>query len=125
MAGMSLSEGAGCIAFCVAKSQADVVITAAHSSQSLAGTDAGSVKLTPLSEFPAKGRATGGVRAHRFIRNEDSLYFAAVATAPLGVKDDGKPLNLPTEMGKRDGSGQPLDGRLAAVGEAPTAASEN
>jgi DNA gyrase subunit A len=125
MAGMALGEGAGCIAFCVAKNQTDVVVTAAHSSQSLPGTDAGSVKLTPLSEFPPKGRATGGVRAHRFIRNEDSLYFASVTRTPLGVKDDGKPLNLPGEMGKRDGSGQPLEGRLTAVGEAPKAAEAN
>jgi DNA gyrase subunit A len=94
------------------------VVTAAHSSESLAGTDAGSAKVTPLSQFPPKGRATGGVRAHKFIRNEDALYFAGLAKSPLAADQDGKPLELPAELGKRDGSGTPLAGRLGSVGEA-------
>ena len=35
-----------------------------------------------LREFPAKGRATGGVRAHRFLKGEDALALAWVGPAP-------------------------------------------
>jgi len=41
-----------------------------------AGTRAGSVKVTPLHEYPGKGRATGGVRCHRFLKGEDLLVLA-------------------------------------------------
>ena len=118
MAGISLGDGAKVIAFMVVNSPEAKIITAAQNSEALAGTDAGSVKVSALSEFPPKGRATGGVRAQRFIRNEDSLYFAAAALNPLGASADGKPLELPTDLAKRDASGSPLPGRLISVGEA-------
>ena len=118
MAGISLGDSAKVIAFMVVNISDAKIVTAAQNSEALAGTDAGSVKVSALSEFPPKGRATGGVRAQRFIRNEDSLYFAAAAQNPLGASADGKPLELPTELAKRDASGTPLPGRLTAVGEA-------
>ena len=117
MAGISLGSDARVISFAASNYDEDLVVTAAHSSNSLAGTDAGSVKITKLSDFPQKGRATGGVRAHKFVRNEDSLYFAAVAKNPLALNPDGKPITLPTEISKRDASGSSLEGRLGAVGE--------
>jgi DNA gyrase subunit A len=72
-----------------------------------------------LSEFPAKGRATGGVRAHKFIRNEDHLYFAAVAPLEaLGASTDGKPIDiLAIELAKRDASGVTLDIAISSVGK--------
>ena len=36
------------------------------------------VKVTPFSEYPGKGRATGGVRAQRFLKGEDTLLVAWV-----------------------------------------------
>ena len=36
----------------------------------------GAVKVTPFAEYPAKGRATGGVRCHRFLKGEDALVLA-------------------------------------------------
>ena len=77
------------------------------------------MKRSLLSEFPTKGRATGGVRAHKFIRNEDHLYFAAIADLdPLGASADGKPIDLQSfELAKRDASGSTLDIAIASVGK--------
>lgn len=95
----------------------NIAVTAANSSGSIAGTDAGSVKWTPLSEFPAKGRATGGVRAHKFIRTEDQLYFAwAGPSEAIALSADGKPAELPTEAGKRDSSGSKSTGAIGSIG---------
>ncbi|MEY4397583.1 MAG: hypothetical protein RLZ53_159 [Actinomycetota bacterium] len=119
IAGMNLSEGATVIGFGVIEDAENVqVITAAKSASTLAGIDGGSIKRSALSEFPAKGRATGGVRAHKFIRDEDHLYFAAVADAePLGASADGKPIDLMSfELTKRDASGTPTDSAIASVG---------
>ena len=46
------------------------------SSAALPGTEPGSIKVTPYAEYPAKGRGTGGVRAHRFLKGEDTLVLA-------------------------------------------------
>jgi DNA gyrase subunit A len=112
-----LAAGARAIYFGTVTSSDDVhVVTAANSSDALAGTDAGSVKVSALTEFPAKGRATGGVRAHKFVRNEDQLYFAAVVQGePLALAADGKPVELP-ELAKRDASGTPLASVVGSVG---------
>ena len=59
-----------------------VVVTASGSSTALPGTEPGAVKVTPFSEYPAKGRATGGVRCHRFLKGEDTLVFAWAGPAP-------------------------------------------
>ena len=59
-----------------------VVVTASGSATALPGTEPGSVKVTPFAEYPAKGRATGGVRCHRFLKGEDALVFAWAGTAP-------------------------------------------
>lgn len=118
MAGMNLSEGSRVIAFGVVSNVADaVVVTAANSSQALVGTDAGSAKLSLLTEFPGKGRATGGVRAQRFIRSEDQIYFAWVGESePRGLSSDGKALALPVEPMKRDASGSPMSAVIASIG---------
>ena len=120
MAGINLSADAKVIFFGAVRDASEaVVLTAANSSSALAGTDAGSAKLSLLDEFPTKGRATGGVRAQRFVRSEDQLYFAWVGSAePRGLTPDGKPLQLPVEPMKRDASGSPLTGFVGSVGVA-------
>ena len=46
--------------------------------------------MTPFSEYPPKGRATGGVRCHRFLKGEDELVFAWAGAAPaLAAADSG------------------------------------
>ena len=72
--------------------------------------------MTPLHEFPGKGRATGGVRCHRFLKGEDVLVAAWAGPAPASRDDAGAPVELPAPVGKRDGSGVALSGPLALLG---------
>lgn len=117
MAGINLGEGSRVIFFgVIANPEGAQVVTAANSSQALLGTDGGSVKVSPFADFPAKGRATGGVRSQRFIRNEDQLYFAWVGNSPAALTAEGKPLELPAELAKRDASGTPLSTAIGSVG---------
>jgi DNA gyrase subunit A len=75
--------------------------------------------VSELSEFPARGRATGGVRAQKFIRNEDQLYFAWVGPADALVATiDGKPIDLDLELSKRDASGTKIASTIGAIGTA-------
>ena len=46
--------------------------------ETLAGADPGRAKVSRFAEFPAKGRATGGVRSHTFLKGEASLALAWV-----------------------------------------------
>ena len=96
-----------------------VVITVAGSTAALPGAAGLSVKVTPLHEFPAKGRATGGVRCHRLLKGEDALVMAWAGPAPaVGATDSGSPVILPDPVGKRDGSGIALRRQLAVIGGA-------
>ena len=98
-----------------------VVVTVAGSAGALPGTGAGSVKVSPYDEFPAKGRATGGVRCHRFLKGEDTLILAWAGPGPArGATEAGGPVELPGAFGRRDGSGVGLAQPLAAVGGAAT-----
>ncbi|KXZ60103.1 DNA gyrase subunit A [Microbacterium laevaniformans] len=119
MAGIRLSAGAAVVAFNVVTEPADaVVVTIAGSSQAIAGTDAGSAKVSMFDEFPPKGRATGGVRAQRFLKGEDVLTLAWIGAQPRALAADGAVRTLPEPGAKRDASGQPLDAVVAAVGTA-------
>ena len=104
----------------VAAGDADaVVVTVASSQEALPGTAPGSVKVTPFTEYPAKGRATGGVRAHRFLKGEDMLSLAWAGHGPAKASSaNGASRALPTEHGRRDGSGIPLSQPVDAVGPA-------
>ena len=120
MAGISLREGARVIAGAAVPEDLlaeAVVVTVAGSESSLPGTGGGSVKVTPLDRYPAKGRATGGVRSHRFLRGEDELVAAWVGVAPArALRDGGKPVPLPEADERRDGSGSPLPAPIVGIG---------
>ena len=74
------------------------------------------MKVTPFTEYPTKGRGTGGVRCHRFLRGEDALVFAWAGTAPArAAAASGAPIDLPEATGRRDGSGTPGSQPIAAV----------
>lgn len=93
-----------------------VVVTASGASTALPGTEAGAVKVTPFTEYPAKGRATGGVRCHRFLKGEDTLLTAWAGPAPArAAAASGAPVDLPEATGRRDGSGIPAAQPIAAV----------
>ncbi|MFJ6652371.1 DNA topoisomerase (ATP-hydrolyzing) subunit A [Microbacterium sp. NPDC091313] len=118
MAGMRLTDGVEAIGFFVVGASAfdAVVVSVAGSSTALAGTDPGSGKVSAFTEYPAKGRGTGGVRAHRFLKGEDALTLAWVGSDARAVGPDGAVRALPEPGAKRDASGTPLDGVVGAVG---------
>ncbi|HCU78948.1 MAG TPA: DNA topoisomerase IV, partial [Microbacterium sp.] len=88
----------------------------AGSAGALAGADVSSGKVSPLSEFPPKGRATGGVRAHRLLKGEDRLVLAWAGSDPRAVAQDGAARTLPPAGAKRDASGVSLEAGVAAIG---------
>ena len=119
MAGIRVTGGEQVIAFGVVPSETDaVVVTIAGSGAALAGADAGSGKVSAFAEFPPKGRATGGVRAQRFLKGEDTLRLAWVGAEPRAVGADGAVRKLPEAGAKRDASGIPLEAVVGAVGTA-------
>ncbi|GAA2256027.1 DNA topoisomerase IV subunit A [Actinomadura luteofluorescens] len=117
MAGIKLGSGASVLWFgALDPSREARVITVSGSSSALPGTQAGAIKLADFADFPPKGRATGGVRAHRFLKGEDVLVQAWAALTPLrAAGPSGRPATLNVTMGRRDGSGEPLDKPLTAV----------
>ena len=115
MAGIKLAAGQRVVFFGAVSGEA-AVVTIAGSSGALPGTETGSVKVTPFEEYPGKGRATGGVRAHRFLRGEDELILAYVGAPPVrAAASSGTQVALPTEPGRRDGSGTPAAAPIAAL----------
>ncbi|MDN3226675.1 DNA topoisomerase IV subunit A [Kocuria rhizophila] len=122
VAGMKLAAGEHVI-FCgaVIPQESTVVVTQARGDGQLPEMGEASVKVTPLSEFPPKGRATAGVRAQRLLAGEDTLNLAWVGHGPgKAVSAAGVARTLPTEYGRRDGSGVGIDRAVAAVGPALT-----
>jgi len=117
MAGVRLAAGAKAVFFGVLDPAVDnVVVTVAGSSAALAGTDPGSVKVTRYAEYPPKGRGTGGVRCHRFLRGEDVLTLAWAGPAPArAAAATGVAVDLPAATGRRDGSGTAASQPIAAV----------
>ena len=118
MAGVRLTAGAHVVFFGAVPPYADaVVVTVAGSSAALPGTDAGTAKVAAYSEFPPKGRATGGVRCHRFLRGEDTLLVGWAGPVPAkATAGSGVAVELPAANGRRDGSGTPLPAPILAIG---------
>jgi DNA gyrase subunit A len=122
MAGVRLAAAASAVFFGAVPAAGEAaVVTVAGSSSALPGTDAGSVKVTPFTEYPGKGRGTGGVRCHRFLRGEDVLTLAwAGSVPPMAAAATGVAIDLPAATGKRDGSGVAASQPLAAVSSPAT-----
>ncbi|WP_245941626.1 DNA gyrase/topoisomerase IV subunit A [Vallicoccus soli] len=117
VAGVRVAAKQSVVAFvAVAPGEDAVVVTVAGGSGALPGTDAGTVKVAPFTEYPPKGRGTGGVRCHRFLRGEDQLVLAWAGTGPArAAGTGGAPVELPPAQGRRDGSGVPLARAVVAV----------
>jgi DNA gyrase subunit A len=119
MSGIKLGIGARVIYFGALSATDAVVATVSGTSRALPGTDAGSIKVTAFGHYPAKGRATGGVRCHRFLKGEDSLLLAWAGPAPpIAAAASGSPVPLPAPDARRDGSGTPGSQPIAAIGSA-------
>ncbi len=117
MAGIRLSPGERVVSFgAFTPDESAVVVTASGSSTALPGTEPGAVKVTPFADYPGKGRATGGVRCHRFLKGEDTLVLAWAGPGPAhAAAASGAPVDLPEPVGKRDGSGVPGSQPVVAV----------
>jgi DNA gyrase subunit A len=122
---VKLSAGATVVFFgAVPRVQDAVVVTVSGSSTALPGTQPGSAKVTPMEQYPAKGRATGGVRAHRFLKGESVLLLGWAGTGPaIAAAGSGIPVELPAATSRRDGSGVPVRQPIAAVASPLGAAS--
>lgn len=92
------------------------VVTVAVGDSSLPGMAGCHAKVTPLPEFPAKGRATGGVRAHRLLSGQTGVSAAWVGVSPAMAADaKGKPVPLPEVDTRRDGSGTAVDAVITHI----------
>lgn len=116
MAGIKLATGAEVCWFgSVVPEAQSVLVTIAGAGSALPGTDAGTVKVTPLAEYPGKGRATGGVRCHKFRAGQDRILRAWAGKGPArAAAASGVPIPLPEPDPRRDGTGMagtaPIDG---------------
>jgi DNA gyrase subunit A len=101
MAGVNLTGDAEVISF--------TVVTTAdpqHGEPMVVTSTGTQVKVTPFALYPAKGRATGGVRVQRFLKGETRLAVAWVGPRPVGASTTGDPVTLPEPDNRRDGSGE-------------------
>jgi DNA gyrase subunit A len=117
VAGVKLADDAKVVAFGIVRDVDSAhVVTVAGSGDALPGTQTGSVKVSPLGIYPAKGRATGGVRCQRLLKGEDGLILAWVGDgSPIGCATSGSPVELPDPTERRDASGVPAAQPLLAV----------
>lgn len=67
-----------------------------------------SVKQSPFKSYPAKGRATGGVRAHTLLKGEAGLVSGFIGVDPVVVDQNGSKMKLPAVNMKRDASGMKI-----------------
>ncbi|WP_083955861.1 DNA gyrase/topoisomerase IV subunit A [Tersicoccus phoenicis] len=123
VAGIKLGAGDAVIAFGVVSADDPDAVVVTLTAPPSSGETGPSVKVTPLSEYPAKGRGTAGVRAHRFLKGEEELALAWAGHGPArAAAANGASRALPTEHGRRDGSGVPAGQAIDAIGPAPEAA---
>jgi len=114
--GIKLTIGAKVVWFGATDPRDALVVTVAGKGALPPANQTGTVKVTPFGEYPGKGRATAGVRCHRFLKDEDALLRAWVGQSPAGAASPaGTPIQLPPPTGRRDGSGTPLLQPVAAV----------
>lgn len=118
MAGIKLGAGSTVLFFGAVAPDTDAVVATVSGSDSiLPGTEPGRAKVSAFAEYPAKGRATGGVRAHSFLKGEDRLTVAWVGPNPAQAVDPtGAVRKLPEAGARRDASGQPIDGVIGSIG---------
>lgn len=120
VSGMKLSEGDQVIAAALVSAEAlesSLVVTVAGIATSGSGSGQTSAKVTPLLQYPQKGRAGQGVRCQRFLKGESRLALAAItATPPRALAKDGSPLPVPEITDKRDASGSALKRQIYYLG---------
>ncbi|MCS4276127.1 DNA gyrase subunit A [Mycetocola sp. BIGb0189] len=120
MAGVALVGSARVLFFGAAPHAEEIMVTTISVAEgTIPGTDPGRAKTSTFADFPAKGRATGGVRAHAFLKGESHLERAWVGPGPvraLSVEGSARP--LPEPVGRRDASGAALEQVVTYLGRA-------
>lgn len=116
VAGMSLGAGAQVIEAAFVDLDNAEVVTVATSDPGLFDAIQTSVKVTSGSVFPSKGRATMGVRCHRFLKGEEQLAIARVCPTPaIASGATGEAIQLPEVNERRDGSGDSIGKQIASL----------
>jgi DNA gyrase subunit A len=105
MAGINLASGAQAVFFGAIRTD-----DPEHGEPMVVTSTGSSVKVTPFALYPAKGRATGGVRAQRFLKGETKLTLAWIGPRPAAATTTGDPRELPPADDRRDASGSALYG---------------
>ncbi|MDG4766364.1 DNA topoisomerase 4 subunit A [Solwaraspora sp. WMMD406] len=100
MAGIHLTAGAEVLFFGAVRTD-----DPQHGEPMVVTSTGRGVKVTPFAQYPAKGRATGGVRAQRFLKDESGLELAWIGPRPVGATEAGESVALPAVDPRRDGSG--------------------
>jgi DNA gyrase subunit A len=101
MAGINLADGAHVVSFNAVRAKdsglGEPMVVVSTGTQ---------VKVTPLSEYPAKGRATGGVATLRVLAGMNpAIEVAWVGARPAGCTTSGAASELPEPDTRRAGSG--------------------
>lgn len=114
--GMVIADTARLLEANFVSAQGAQVVTVAAAGEGLFGDMQSSVKVSDLEIYPVKGRATQGVRCHRFLKSEAELVLARVTQGPaIASTPTGEPVELPEVDGRRDGSGQPVAHEIAGL----------
>ncbi|GAA2007911.1 DNA topoisomerase IV subunit A [Brevibacterium samyangense] len=121
VAGIKLAADAHVISFDLVRPEDDNRVVTIALGETFDGNPTHSVKVSELGEFPMKGRATGGVRAHRFLKSETALTLAFAGPSPQAAASAGGARKLPDELSRRDGAGSPLEQKVDAIGTVPHA----
>jgi DNA gyrase subunit A len=101
MAGMSLGTDAQLVWFGAVRTD-----DTTHGEPHVVVSTGTQVKVTPLSEYPAKGRGTGGVATLRYLSGMNAAIQVAWAGArPVGCTVSGDASALPEPDPRRGGSG--------------------
>ena len=122
VAGIRVADDARVIAFALVDPQEESnrVVTIARG-ENFYGDPVSSIKVTDFADFPTKGRATGGVRAHRFLTGESELVLGFAGPHPQAASAGGAARSLPESLSRRDASGVPLEQKIDAIGTVPYA----
>ncbi len=116
VAGIKLTDNATVIEAAFVDMQDAEVATVAAADDGMLYPTQTSLKVTRGDVFPPKGRATQGVRCHRFLKGEDVLTLARVCPGrALASSTTGEPIELPEADDRRDGSGEPIKHEIAAL----------
>lgn len=98
VAGIKLVEGSKVLSFdIISKEEVKDALVITHTGKS--------VKATPYDLYGAKGRATQGMRSHKFLKGETSLALASASPSGVLFTAEGKEVPTPKIDKRRDGSG--------------------